>query len=49
MNTSTGAGYDISAACIFFTDDTININDLKMQIHAVLEMFSSHFNLIIQR
>jgi hypothetical protein len=38
LNTSTGVGYDIRAACIFSTDETINLRDLKRQIHASLEL-----------
>jgi hypothetical protein len=28
LNTSTGVGYDIRAACIFSADETINLHDL---------------------
>jgi hypothetical protein len=29
LNTSTGVGYDIHAACTFSADETINLRDLK--------------------
>jgi hypothetical protein len=48
MNTSTGTGYDIHAACIFSTDETINLRDLKRQIHAGLELLLSQFNISIR-
>jgi hypothetical protein len=47
LNTSTGAGYDIRAACTFSIDETISIHDLKRQIHVSLKMLPSHFNIII--
>jgi hypothetical protein len=40
-------GYDIRAACIFSTDETISIHDLKRQIHVGLKLLSSHFNITI--
>jgi hypothetical protein len=40
-------GYDIRAACTFSTDDTINLHDLKRQIHAGLELLPSQFNISI--
>jgi hypothetical protein len=48
LNTSTSTGYDIHAACIFSTDETINLRDLKRQIHAGLELLPSQFNIIIR-
>jgi hypothetical protein len=47
LNTSTGVGYDIRAACTFSADETINFHDLKMQIHAGLELLPSQFNINI--
>jgi hypothetical protein len=47
LNTSTGVGYDIRATCTFSTDETINLRDLKRQIHAGLELLSSQFNISI--
>jgi hypothetical protein len=47
LNTSIGVGYDIRAACTFSADETINFRDLKMQIHAGLELLSSQFNISI--
>jgi hypothetical protein len=47
LNTSTGAGYDIRAVCTFSADRTINLRDLKRQIHAGLELLSSQFNISI--
>jgi hypothetical protein len=41
-------GYDIHAACIFSTDETINLRDLKRQIHAGLELLPSQFNISIR-
>jgi hypothetical protein len=41
LNTSTGTGYDIHAACKFSADETINLRDLKRQIHASLELLPS--------
>jgi hypothetical protein len=41
LNTSSGVGYDIRAACTFFADETINIRDLKRQIHTGLELLPS--------
>jgi hypothetical protein len=34
-------------ACTFSTDETINIHDLKIQIHVGLKLLLSHFNMII--
>jgi uncharacterized protein YlxP (DUF503 family) len=48
LNTSTGTGYDIHVACTFSTDETINFRDLKRQIHAVLELLHSQFNISIR-
>jgi hypothetical protein len=47
LNTSTGVGYDIRVACIFSTDETINLRDLKRRIHTGLELLSSQFNINI--
>jgi hypothetical protein len=47
MNTSTGVGYDIRAVCTFSADETINLRDLKRQIHASLELLPSQFNISI--
>jgi hypothetical protein len=47
LNTSTDVGYDILGACIFSVDETINLRDLKRQIHAGLEMLPSQFNISI--
>jgi hypothetical protein len=47
MNTSTGTGYDIHVACTFFANETINLRDLKRQIHASLELLPSQFNISI--
>jgi hypothetical protein len=41
LNTSTGMGYDIRAACTFSVDETINFRDLKRQIHTGLELLPS--------
>jgi hypothetical protein len=48
MNTSTGTGYDIHAACTFSANETINLRDLKRQIHAGLELLPSQFNISIR-
>jgi hypothetical protein len=48
LNTSTGTGYNIHAACTFSADETINFRDLKRQIHAGLEMLPSQFNISIR-
>jgi hypothetical protein len=48
MNTSTGTDYDIHAACTFSADETINLRDLKRQIHAGLELLPSQFNINIR-
>jgi hypothetical protein len=47
LNTSTDVGYDIRVTCIFSTDKTINLRDLKRQIHASLELLTSQFNISI--
>jgi hypothetical protein len=47
LNTLTDVGYFICAACIFSAEDTINLHDLRRQIHAGLEMFPSQFNINI--
>jgi hypothetical protein len=47
LKTSTGVGYDICAACTFYADETINLRDLKRQIHADLELLPSQFTISI--
>jgi hypothetical protein len=47
LNTSTGVGYDIRAACIFSTDEIINLRDLKRHIHTGLELLPSQFSINI--
>jgi hypothetical protein len=47
LNTSTGVGYDIRVACTFSADETINLRDLKRQIHAGLELLPSQFTISI--
>jgi hypothetical protein len=47
LNTSTGVGYDIRVMCTFSADKTINLRDLKRQIHAGLELLPSQFNMSI--
>jgi hypothetical protein len=47
LKTSTGTDFDIRAACIFSADETINLRDLKRQIHAGLELLPSKFNISI--
>jgi hypothetical protein len=46
MNTSTDVGYDIRVARTFSADETINLCDLKRQIHAGLKLLTSQFNSI---
>jgi hypothetical protein len=48
LNTSTDTGYDIHAACTFSADKTINLRDLKRQIHVGLELLPSQFNISIR-
>jgi hypothetical protein len=48
LNTSTSTGYNIHAACTFSADETINLRDLKIQIHAGLELLPSQFNISIR-
>jgi hypothetical protein len=48
LNTSIGTGYDIHTACTFSADETINLCDLKRQIHAGLELLPSQFNISIR-
>jgi hypothetical protein len=48
LNTSTGTGYDIHVACKFSIDETINLRDLKRQIHAGLGLLPSQFNISIR-
>jgi hypothetical protein len=47
LNTLTGVSYDIRAACTFSADETINLRDLKRQIHAGLELHPSQFSISI--
>jgi hypothetical protein len=47
LNTSTDVGYDICAACTFSTDETINLHDLKIQIHTDLELLAGKFTISI--
>jgi hypothetical protein len=47
LNTSTDVGYDIRVVCIFSTDKTISIHDLKRQIHVGLKLLPNHFNITI--
>jgi hypothetical protein len=47
LNTSISVGYDIRAACTFSADETINLRDLKRQIHAGLELLFNQFNINI--
>jgi hypothetical protein len=47
LNTSTGASYDIRVACIFSTDESINIDDLKIPIHVGLKLLFCHLNITI--
>jgi hypothetical protein len=39
--------YDIRAACTFFADETINLRDLRRQIHAGLELLPNQCNISI--
>jgi hypothetical protein len=39
--------YDIFAACTFSADETINLRDLKRQIHTGLELLHSQFTISI--
>jgi hypothetical protein len=47
LNTSTGVGYDIRAGYTFSADEIINLHDLKMQIHASLELLPCQFTVSI--
>jgi hypothetical protein len=47
LNTSTGVDYDICVACTFSADETINLRDLKRQIHDGLELLLDQFNISI--
>jgi hypothetical protein len=47
LNTSTDVGYNIRATCTFSADETINLRDLKRQIHTGLGLLPSQFNIII--
>jgi hypothetical protein len=48
LNTSTGTGYDIHVACTFSADETINLRDLKRQIHVGLKLLPNQFNISIR-
>jgi hypothetical protein len=39
LNTSIDVGYDIRVGCTFSADETINLRDLKRQIHAGLLLY----------
>jgi hypothetical protein len=47
LNILTGVGYHIRAMCTFSANETINLCDLKKQIHAGLELLPSQFNIYI--
>jgi hypothetical protein len=47
QSTSIGIVYDIHASCTFFADETINLHDLNIHIHAGLELLTSQFNINI--
>jgi hypothetical protein len=47
LNTSTGVVYNIRTACTLAADETINLRDLKRQIHAGLELLPSQFTISI--
>jgi hypothetical protein len=47
LNTSTGVGYNIRVTYTFSTDKTINLRDLKRQIHVSFELLPSQFNISI--
>jgi hypothetical protein len=47
LNISTDMDYDIRAKCTFSADETINIHNLKKQIHVGLKLLPSHFNITI--
>jgi hypothetical protein len=47
LNISTDMGYDIRAECTFSSDETINIHNLKKQIHVGLKLLPSHFSITI--
>jgi hypothetical protein len=47
LNISISVSYDIYVSCIFSTDETISIHNLKRQIHVGLKPLPSHFNIII--
>jgi hypothetical protein len=48
LHTSTDTCYDIHATCTFSADETINLRDLKRQVHAGLELLPSQFNISIR-
>jgi hypothetical protein len=45
LNTTISVDYGIGVTCIFSTNDIINLDDLRRQIHASLELLPNHFNL----
>jgi hypothetical protein len=47
LKTSHETDYDIQAVCTFSADETINLCDLKRQIHAGLQLLPSQFNISI--
>jgi hypothetical protein len=47
LNTSTDMVNDIRATCTFSADETINLRDLKKQIHVGLELLPSQFSISI--
>jgi hypothetical protein len=47
LNTSTDVDYDIYVVCIFSTDETISIHDMKRQIHVDLKLLPRNFNISI--
>jgi hypothetical protein len=47
LNTSTGVGYNIRVACTFSVDETINLRDLKRQIHTGLDLLPRQFSISI--
>jgi hypothetical protein len=48
LSTSTCTGYDIHVACTFSADETINLRELKRQIHAGFELLPSQFSISIR-
>jgi hypothetical protein len=47
LNTLTSVGYNTYAACIFSVENTINLQDLRRQIHAVLDLLPSQLTITI--